>query len=319
MDKTAIITGAAGFIGSHLVDKLVENQYYVLAIDNLATGTWDNLRQHTSAQVRRLTWDITETPDDDTLMIQNADVVVHLASAASPVHYRRLAIETLRVNSLGTETALQLARKFQARFVLASTSEVYGDPQVTPQSETYWGHVNPHGERACYDEGKRYAEAMTMEYHRQFDLDVRILRFFNCYGPRMQAEDGRVVPNFVRQALLGRPLTVYGNGQQTRSFCYVSDEVEGIYQAIVRRGLSGEVFNIGNPEERSILNFAEVVAQIAGVPLRTTFHPLPVDDPTNRCPNIDKARKYLGWHPQISLEDGLQKTFDYFRDPSPRN
>ncbi|WP_026040711.1 NAD-dependent epimerase/dehydratase family protein [Sulfobacillus thermosulfidooxidans] len=312
--KTAIITGAAGFMGSHLVDKLVENDYFVVAIDNLATGTWDNLKHHRDEHVKRLTWDITEYPPDDVLSIDQADVVVHLASAASPIHYRRLALETLRVNSIGTENALKLARKFQARFILGSTSEVYGDPQVSPQSETYWGHVNPNGERACYDEGKRYGEAIAMEYHRQFGLDLRILRFFNCYGPRMQSEDGRVVPNFVRQALEGKPLTVYGDGQQTRSFCYVSDEVEGIYQAIIRDGLAGEVFNIGNPEERTILNFAQAVAKVAGVPLYTEFRPLPADDPTNRCPNIDKAKKYLGWSPKISLEEGLEKTFAYFKE-----
>ncbi len=313
--KTAIVTGGAGFMGSHLVDKLVHNGFFVAVIDNLATGTWDNLKDHGPQQVLKLTWDITEDPSDIPPLnqVNQVDAVIHLASAASPVHYRRLALETLRVNSLGTENALKLAKKFHARFILGSTSEVYGDPQISPQPESYWGHVNPNGERACYDEGKRFGEALAMEYHRQFGIDLRILRFFNCYGPRMQSEDGRVVPNFVRQALDGKPLTVYGDGRQTRSFCYVSDEVEGIYQAIVHDNLSGEVFNIGNPEERTILDFAKVVAQIGGVPLKTEFRPLPADDPTNRCPDITKARKYLGWYPQVSLEEGLDKTFAYFR------
>ncbi len=313
--KTALVTGGAGFMGSHLVDKLVDNGFFVVVIDNLATGTWDNLKGYEPHQVLKMTWDITEYPSEDVLPLRDADVIVHLASAASPVHYRRLAIETLRVNSIGTENALKLARKFHARFILGSTSEVYGDPQISPQPETYWGHVNPNGERACYDEGKRFGEAMAMEYHRQFGIDLRILRFFNCYGPRMQSEDGRVVPNFVRQALENKPLTIYGDGQQTRSFCYVSDEVEGIYQAIVRDNLSGEVFNIGNPEERSIVNFAEAVAKIGGVSLRTEFRPLPADDPTNRCPDITKARQVLGWSPQVSLEEGLAKTFAYFKQP----
>ncbi len=311
--KTAIVTGGAGFMGSHLVDKLVNQGFFVAVIDNLATGTWDNLPGYGPDQVLKLTWDITEYPSEEILPLNQADVIIHLASAASPVHYRRLALETLRVNSIGTENALRLARKFQARFVLGSTSEVYGDPQISPQPESYWGHVNPNGERACYDEGKRFGEALAMEYHRQFGIDLRILRFFNCYGPRMQSEDGRVVPNFVRQALQQEPLTVYGNGLQTRSFCYVSDEVEGIYQVIIKDNLSGEIFNIGNPEERTILDFAKVVAEIGGVTLKTEFRPLPADDPTNRCPNITKAKEFLGWSPKVSLEEGLVKTFAYFR------
>ena len=311
--KTAIVTGGAGFMGSHLVDKLVNQGFFVAVIDNLATGTWDNLPGYGPDQILKLTWDITEYPSEEILPLNQADVIIHLASAASPVHYRRLALETLRVNSIGTENALRLARKFQARFVLGSTSEVYGDPQISPQPESYWGHVNPNGERACYDEGKRFGEALAMEYHRQFGIDLRILRFFNCYGPRMQSEDGRVVPNFVRQALQQEPLTVYGNGLQTRSFCYVSDEVEGIYQVIIKDNLSGEIFNIGNPEERTILDFAKVVAEIGGVTLKTEFRPLPADDPTNRCPNITKAKEFLGWSPKVSLEEGLVKTFAYFR------
>ncbi len=311
--KTAIVTGAAGFMGSHLVDKLVAENYFVIAIDNLATGTWDNLQQHTDRQVQKLEWDITEYPQDAQLARDKVDLVVHLASAASPIHYQRLSLETLRVNSIGTENALKLAKKSHARFVLGSTSEVYGDPEVSPQPESYWGHVNPNGVRSCYDEGKRFGEAIAMEYHRLFDLDLRILRFFNCFGPRMQSEDGRVVPNFVRQALEGKPLTVYGDGLQTRSFCYVTDEVQGIFEAASRDGLSGQVFNIGNPEERTIMNFAEAVARIGGVPLHTEFHPLPSDDPTNRCPDISRSKALLHWEPKVSLDEGLEKTFAYFR------
>jgi nucleoside-diphosphate-sugar epimerase len=311
--KTAIVTGAAGFMGSHLVDKLVAEDYFVIAIDNLATGTWDNLQQHSEDHVQKLQWDITEYPPDSLLAREHADVVIHLASAASPIHYQRLSLETLRVNSIGTENALKLANKSHARFVLGSTSEVYGDPEVSPQPESYWGHVNPNGIRSCYDEGKRFGEAIAMEYHRIYNLDLRILRFFNCFGPRMQSEDGRVVPNFVRQALEDKPLTIYGDGLQTRSFCYVSDEVQGIFEAASREGLSGQVFNIGNPEERTIMNFAEAVARIGKVTLLTEFQTLPSDDPTNRCPDITRAQTLLDWSPKVSLEDGLERTFAYFR------
>lgn len=307
----AVVTGGAGFIGSHLIDKLVDADWSVVAVDNLSTGQWENVAHHRPEQLIRLTHDICEPRSWD---FPRVDLVIHLASPASPVHYRRLSIETLRVNSIGTQHALDLARQYGARFILGSTSETYGDPQVSPQSEEYWGHVNPVGPRACYDESKRFGEALTMEYYRRYGLDVRILRFFNCYGPRMQAEDGRVVPNFVRQALTGVPLTVFGNGAQTRSFCYVSDEVEAIYQAAVRPGLAGEVINVGNPEEHTILEFAQIVAEVAGVPFHIVSQPLPPDDPTNRCPDITKARTLLDWSPKVSLRDGLARTLAYFRE-----
>lgn len=311
---TAIITGGAGFIGSHLVDRLVQAGWLVVAVDNLATGDWNNLNGHSPDRVIRRAWDVIEPLPIDAWGIDQVDLVVHLASPASPVHYRRLALETLWVNSKGTGNALEVARRFGARFVLGSTSETYGDPQISPQPETYWGNVNPVGPRACYDESKRFGEALTMEYYRQFGLDVRILRFFNCYGPRMQSQDGRVVPNFIHQALAGEPLTVYGKGQQTRSFCYVSDEVEAIYRAATRDGITAEILNIGTPEERTILNFAEVVAKVAGVELRVANRPLPTDDPTNRCPDIGKARRLLEWEPKVSLEEGIERTIAYFRE-----
>ncbi len=314
--KHAVVTGGAGFIGSHLVDRLVSEGFAVWVLDNLATGSWDNLAQHPDQTVHRIFADVSEPWNMDALP-GSIDVVFHLASPASPVHYRRLAVETLMVNSQGTKHALDAARRYQARFLLASTSESYGDPTVSPQPESYWGHVNPVGPRSCYDESKRFGEALTAEYVRSYGLDARILRFFNCYGPRMQSEDGRVVPNFVRQALAGQPLTVYGDGHQTRSFCYVSDEVDAIWRAAVTDNLAGEIINIGNPEERTILNFAEAVAAIAGIPLTVEPRPLPPDDPTNRCPDITKARTLLGWEPQVGLEEGLKATFAYFRGQSP--
>lgn len=309
------MTGGAGFIGSHLVDRLIEAGYArVVVLDNLATGSWANLAKHRPETVWRVFHDICDPWDPAPLAHQIVDLVVHLASPASPVHYRRLAIETLWVNSKGTGNALDLARHFGARFLLGSTSETYGDPLVSPQTESYWGNVNPIGLRACYDESKRFAEALTMEYYRRWGLDVRILRFFNCYGPRMQSDDGRVVPNFIRQALSGEPLTVYGDGTQTRSFCYVRDEVEAIWLAATTPGLAGEVFNIGNPEERTILDFAQLVADLVGVTLTIAPRPLPEDDPKTRCPDIGKARRLLGWEPKGPLEEGLRHTINYFFD-----
>lgn len=310
--RTALVTGGAGFIGSHLTDRLVREGYHVVIVDNLATGSWSNVAHHSREAVTRIDWDIIK-PMDWADLPESIELVAHLASPASPVHYRRLALETLWVNSKGTGNALDIARHFGARFVLGSTSETYGDPELTPQKESYWGNVNPIGPRACYDESKRFGEALTMEYIRQYDLDAVILRFFNCYGPRMQSEDGRVVPNFIMQALQGEALTVYGNGLQTRSFCYVSDEVDAIYRALTLTGLKGQVINVGNPEERTILDFAEQVARISGVALQVAELPLPVDDPTNRCPDIQKARTLLGWEPKVSLQEGLEATIEYFR------
>ena len=307
--------GGAGFIGSHLVDKLAGAHHYrVLVLDNESTGTFANLARwedHEAVRMERA--DITEPLPAHRFGLTRADIVFHFASPASPVHYRRLSIETLLVNSVGTLHALKWAEELGARLVLASTSEVYGDPEVSPQSEDYWGHVNPIGFRACYDEAKRFAEALTMEWHRRHRLDVRVLRFFNCYGPRMQMDDGRVVPNFVGQALRGEPLTVYGDGRQTRSFCYVSDEVEAIWRAATRPNLAGQVINIGSPEEHTIVEFAEIVSRVAGVPLRIESGALPPDDPTNRRPDIRRAEKLLDWRPVVSLEEGLARTIADFR------
>lgn len=311
---TAVVLGGAGFIGSHLVDRLVAEGLSCVVVDNEATGSFANLAHFADdVRVRFVKQDIVEPWPDSLLALDDVAFVFQLASPASPPHYRRLSIETLRVNAEGTRRALEAAERWHARFILASTSEVYGDPLVSPQPESYWGNVNPIGPRACYDEAKRYAEALTMEWHRRSGLDVRILRFFNCYGPRMQPDDGRVVSNFIVQALKGEPLTVYGSGQQTRSFCYVSDEVEGIWRAAVADGLAGLVVNLGNPEEHTIREFAEIVSRVVGVPLKTIDRPLPPDDPTNRRPDIDRARALLQWQPVVSLEDGLRETIAYFR------
>ncbi|MGC8487501.1 MAG: NAD-dependent epimerase/dehydratase family protein [Clostridia bacterium] len=315
MQETCVVIGGAGFIGSHLVDRLAGEQgYRVVVVDNESTGSFQNLerwRGHPSVRWERA--DISQPLPEHRFGLTRAAIIFHLASPASPVHYRRLSIETLLVNSVGTLHALEWAQELGSRFILASTSEVYGDPEITPQPEEYWGHVNPVGFRACYDESKRFAEALTMEWHRRHRLDVRILRFFNCYGPRMQMDDGRVVPNFVAQALRGEPLTVYGDGSQTRSFCYVSDQVEAIVRAATRPNLSGQILNIGNPEEHTILDFAQIVSRVAGVPLRTERGALPPDDPTNRRPDIRRAQELLDWRPTVSLEHGLSRTIADFR------
>ncbi len=303
-----LVTGGAGFIGSHLCDRLLADGHSVLAMDNLITGSTDNIA-HLLGR-------------DDFLFIRHdvtnyiyldgpVDVVLHFASPASPIDYLNLPIQTLKVGSLGTHKALGLARAKGSRFLLASTSEVYGDPLVHPQPETYWGNVNPIGPRGVYDEAKRFAEAITMAYHRVHGLETRIARIFNVYGPRMRLDDGRVVPNFIGQALRGEPLTVYGDGSQTRSFCYVDDLVEGI----VRLLWSDEVepVNLGNPREISILHFAELINQMTGNQAGIVFKPLPQDDPRLRQPDISKARRILGWEPRVSLEEGLTRTIEYFR------
>lgn len=309
--KKALVTGAAGFLGSHLVDRLLASGCQVVGVDNFSTG---NPRNLFLAQQNPLfsffAADVTEwsPPGAD------FDFIFHLASPASPVDYRRLSIETMLVNALGTKKLLDLASETGAVFLLASTSEVYGDPVVHPQPETYWGNVNPIGPRACYDESKRFAEALTMEYHRRYGLDVRIARIFNTYGPRMRLDDGRVVPNFISQALKGEPLTVYGNGQQTRSFVYVDDEIEGLLRLAAAPHAAGEVVNLGNPEEKSILEFAQIVSELCGSPCQVEYRELPPDDPARRCPDISKARKLLGWEPKTPLAVGLKQTIAYFRE-----
>jgi dTDP-glucose 4,6-dehydratase len=304
----SLVTGAAGFLGSHLCDRLLQEGHEVIGVDNLITGDLDNIAHLFGREgFRFIQQDVTEylyVPD-------RLDFLLHFASPASPVDYQRLPIQTLKVGSLGTHKALGLAKAKGARLLLASTSEVYGDPQVHPQPEHYWGHVNPVGPRGVYDEAKRFAEAMTMAYHRTHGVETRIARIFNTYGPRMRPHDGRVVSNFLIQALEGRPLTVYGDGRQTRSFCFVADLVEGLYRLL----LSSEVepVNLGNPAERSIRDLVAAVEAILGRPLPVTYCPLPQDDPRIRQPDITRARERLGWEPRVDLEVGLRETIGYFQ------
>ena len=302
------MSGAAGFIGSHLCDRLVAEGHHVLGLDNLITGSTRNI-EHLKGDARfeYREWDVCQPLEID----GPVDGVLHLASLASPVDYLAYPIETLDVGSLGTRNMLEVARRYHARFMLTSTSECYGDPLVHPQVETYWGNVNPVGLRSCYDESKRYAEALTMAYHRVHRLRTNIARIFNTYGPRMQLDDGRVVPAFIDQALRGKPMTIFGEGSQTRSFCYVRDLVDGLY----RLSFSDERFpvNLGNPQEMTILEFAERIKRLTGVSAPLEFKPLPQDDPKRRQPDIAKAKRVLGWEPKVSLEEGLRETIEYFR------
>jgi len=304
----SIVTGGAGFLGSHLVDLLLTRGHRVVALDNLVTGNTDNIAHHAgNPAFRFIQQDVTEF----VFLEGPVDYVWHFASPASPVDYLELPIQTLKVGSLGTHKALGLARHKQARFLLASTSEVYGDPLVHPQPETYWGHVNPVGPRGCYDEAKRFAEALTMAYHQQHGIETRIVRIFNTYGPRMRLEDGRVVPAFIGAALKGRPLTVFGDGSQTRSFCYCSDLIEGVYRLMLSD--SHLPTNIGNPAEMTVLEFAREILRATGSRSRIAFRPLPQDDPRQRQPDITRARKLLNWGPEVSLTDGLKETVAWFR------
>ena len=305
----AVITGGAGFLGSHLCEHMLERDWEVLCLDNLVTGNESNVSNLLShSRFRFGRQDVSryiEVPGP-------VDAVLHFASPASPPDYLKFPIQTLKVGALGTHNALGLALAKKSRFLLASTSECYGDPQVSPQPETYWGHVNPVGPRGVYDEAKRYAEAMSMAYHRYHGLDTRIVRIFNTYGPRMRLNDGRALPNFLYQALSGEPITVYGDGKQTRSFCYVSDLLDGIYRLL--ESDEHEPTNIGNPQEITILEFAERVRALVGAQVPIKFHPLPQDDPKQRCPDIAKARRILGWEPKVTLEEGLRRTYEYFRE-----
>lgn len=329
-----LITGGAGFLGSHLCDRFLSEGHSVIAMDNLITGTVHNV-EHLAGheRFRFIKQDVTEY-----LCVDGAlDAVLHLASPASPVDYLEYPIQTLKVGALGTHKTLGLALSKRAKFLLASTSEVYGDPQVHPQPETYWGHVNPIGPRGVYDEAKRFAEALTMAYHRYHGLDTRIARIFNTYGPRMRLDDGRVVPNFIGQALRGEALTVYGDGSQTRSFCYCSDLIEGIYRLLQTSSHSSvapqaenatgierahhsstdhvycEPVNLGNPIEMRIHDFALLINRLVGNTAGIVHKPLPVDDPKVRQPDITRARQMLGWEPQVGLEEGLRKTIEWFR------
>jgi dTDP-glucose 4,6-dehydratase len=303
-----LITGAAGFLGSHLCDRFLADGHEVVGMDNFLTGSPDNIAHLLGRpDFRFVQHNVTEFVYVDGPL----DGVLNFASPASPVDYLDLPIQTLKVGSLGTHKTLGLAKAKGARYLLASTSEVYGDPQVHPQPETYWGHVNPIGPRGVYDEAKRFAEAMVMAYHRYHGLDTRIVRIFNTYGTRMRPNDGRVVSNFVVQALRGEPLSVYGDGSQTRSFCYVSDEVEGIYR-LFHSDFTDPV-NIGNPDEFTVLELARTVLELTGSSSEIERHPLPQDDPKVRRPDITRARKRLGWEPNVSLRDGLHATIPYFR------
>jgi dTDP-glucose 4,6-dehydratase len=308
MAMRVLITGGAGFLGSHLCDRFLNEGHHVIAIDNLITGNVRNI-EHLAGneRFRFIKQDVTEY-----LYIDGAvDAVLHLASPASPIDYLELPIQTLKVGALGTHKALGLARAKGARFLLASTSEVYGDPQVHPQPEDYWGHVNPIGPRGVYDEAKRFAEALTMAYQRCHHLETRIARIFNTYGPRMRLDDGRVVPNFIGQALRGEPLTVHGDGSQTRSFCFYIDLIEGLYRLLSSD--YGLPLNLGNPQEMSILEFAHTVNRLVGNRAGIVHKPLPVDDPKIRQPDIGLARDMLHWQPKVQLEDGLQQTIAWFR------
>ena len=304
-----LITGGAGFIGSHLCDFLLEKGHYVVCMDNFITGNKANVRHlMQNKNFKMVEHDVSKHIEID----DNLDCVLHFASPASPIDYLDYPIQTLKVGSLGTHNALGLAKAKKAKFLLASTSEVYGDPLIHPQKESYWGNVNPIGPRGVYDEAKRFAEAITMAYHRVHKLDTKIVRIFNTYGPRMRINDGRVVPNFIYQALNNKQLTVYGDGNQTRSFCYVSDLVEGIFRLMNSK--LNEPVNIGNPNEMSILDFAEKIIKITGTKSKIVYKPLPVDDPKTRQPDITEAKKELGWEPKVGLDEGLKRTIDFFKD-----
>ncbi|HVZ77626.1 MAG TPA: UDP-glucuronic acid decarboxylase family protein [Gemmatimonadaceae bacterium] len=303
-----VITGAAGFLGSHLCDRFLAEGHEVVGIDNFITGHPDNIAHLMGeARFRLIRHDISTF----TYVPGPVDGVLHFASPASPVDYLELPIQTLKVGSLGTHNALGLAKAKGARFFLASTSEVYGDPLEHPQKETYWGNVNPVGPRGVYDEAKRFAEAMTMAYHTYHGLDTRIVRIFNTYGPRMRPRDGRVVSNFIVQALNQEPITIYGEGRQTRSFCYVDDEVEGLYRLFMHG--DHEPTNIGNPAEYTVTQLAEVVKELTGSPAPIEHRPLPKDDPRLRQPDITRARTMLGWEPKVDLHEGIRRTIEYFR------
>ncbi len=307
-----LVTGGSGFLGSHLCERLLDDGNEVVAVDNLSTGSSENLAHlATRDGFRLIQADVTRPFDVD----GPVDAICHLASPASPKGYLRKPLETALVNSVGTNLVLGLALERGAKFLLASTSEAYGDPLEHPQREEYWGNVNPVGIRSCYDEGKRFGEALTMVYVRQYGLDARIVRIFNCYGPRSDPEDGRLVPNFITQALQGRPLTVYGNGNQTRSLCYVSDLVDGLLRALRTPGTTGRVYNLGNPDERTVLDFARLIKTLAESDAPIEFHePISTDDPQRRCPDITRARSELGWEPRVSAEQGLAETITWFRD-----
>jgi dTDP-glucose 4,6-dehydratase len=304
--STAVVTGGAGFLGSHVCDYLLAKEHRIVCVDNLDTGSLQNIEHLRSTdQFVFVNHDVTEP----FFLDEPVDFIFHLASPASPIDYLRLPLHTLKVGSYGTHHMLGLAKFKRARFLLASTSEVYGDPQVHPQPETYWGHVNPIGPRGVYDEAKRYAEALTMAYHRQQGVDTCIARIFNTYGPRMRPHDGRAIPTFMRQALENKPLTVFGDGSQTRSFCYVDDLIRGFY--LLATSEEHLPVNLGNPREMTLLELAENVLQVTGARSEIVFEALPVDDPQVRQPDITRAKQILGWEPDVELQDGLRRTIEW--------
>ncbi|PJE69171.1 NAD-dependent dehydratase [Candidatus Shapirobacteria bacterium CG10_big_fil_rev_8_21_14_0_10_38_14] len=320
-----LVAGGAGFIGSHLCEELLKQGEEVFCVDNLLTGNLRNIRRFLedkqslllrNKRFHFIKHDIIK-PLAQRLTKINFEAIFHLASPASPnplspLSYLHYPIETLLANSLGTLNLLNLAQKNKAKFLFASTSEIYGDPKVSPQPETYWGNVNPNGIRSCYDEAKRFGEAVSAAYLKKFDVDVRIIRIFNTFGPRMDKNDGRVVVNFINQAIAGKPITVYGKGLQTRSFCYVDDLIRGLLLSMFQEKTKGMVINLGNAEEHSILEFAQLIIKLTESDSKIVFKPLPEDDPSNRCPDISKAKKLLNWKPKVSLKEGLLKTIDYF-------
>lgn len=308
MSARTLITGGAGFLGSHLCDRFIDEGHEVICVDNLITGNRDNIAHlFGHPKFKFIHHDVTEY----IYVAGGLDYVLHFASPASPIDYLELPIQTLKVGAMGTHKVLGLAKDKKARFLLASTSEVYGDPLVHPQPESYWGNVNPIGPRGVYDEAKRFAEALAMAYHRVHDMEIRIVRIFNTYGPRMRPRDGRVVSNFITQALKGDPLTVYGDGTQTRSFCYVDDLVDAITRLLFS-DVTGPV-NLGNPREMTVMELAETVLELSGSDAEIVREPLPTDDPKVRRPDISRAREVLGWEPKVKLEDGLAKAIEYFR------
>ena len=307
--QTAVVTGGAGFLGSHLCDKLLSEGLKVICIDNLITGNVDNI-SHLAGNEKFsfIKHDVTNY----IFIPGKVDFILHFASPASPVDYLQLPIQTLKVGSLGTHKALGLAKEKKARFLLASTSEVYGDPEIHPQPEDYWGNVNPIGPRGVYDEAKRFAEALVMAYHRYHNVDTRIVRIFNTFGPRMRAKDGRAIPNFIMQALTGQPITVYGDGSQTRSFCYITDQVDGLFKLLMSD--ENEPVNIGNPEEIPLIEIAKEIIELTQSESKIIFEELPVNDPKVRQPDISKAKEKLGWTPKVNRKEGLMKTIQYFRE-----
>lgn len=313
MDKgKVLVAGGAGFIGSWLCEELLKQDFKVICMDNLCTGREQNishLKQDNNFQF--INHDLIEPLPEP---LEKINFIFHFASPASPPAYQKLAIETLLVNSNGTLSLLELARKNNARFLFASTSEVYGNPLEHPQKEEYWGNVNPNGIRSMYDESKRFAEALCMAYFRKHNIDLRIARIFNTYGPRMRADDGRVISNFINQSLQDKPLTIYGDGKQTRSLCYVSDLIEGLLSLMFTEGIRGEIINLGNPHERTIFELAGIIRRLTNSKSEISFKALPQDDPERRCPDISKAKKILDWSPRVNLEEGLEKTIEWYRE-----